>query len=147
MTLLVEGLHEHVCFVIHDSCMSFHGFRTKCQTGESTMLSPCIPIRRTSDSAPFENNLTFHKVPLSAGKYCSIGHKKVFGNVRIRNDHEELAAHPNGEEAPIPLRPSVESSFGVFAKEGISYRRTRRNPVTLLVSNEVAKYNGAQEVS
>jgi hypothetical protein len=67
--------------------------------------------------------LVFQKIPFSGRENGAMGNQEISSNVRIRDDDEELGAHPDGEEGSIFLRPIVYCQLGILAKKGITNGR------------------------
>ena len=66
--------------------------------------------------------------------------------MRIGNDGEELAAHPNGEEWSVFLCPIVYYNFRILIEKSIANRWSWRQGVSTLVTNPLAENNGRQKV-
>ena len=103
---------------------------------------PSIIVLRCGDSSASENGLVFHKVLFAAGEDRAVGDKQILHHLRVGDDDEELIAHEDGEKWTILLRPLVQGSFRVFAKEGVPEKRPRRYRVTLCVFDVLANEKG-----
>jgi len=75
-----------------------------------------------------------------------MGDQEIPSNVRIRDDDEELVAHPDGKEGSVFLRPIIQCQLRTLAEEGIADWRPWRQSVAICIRNPFSEKYGSEEV-
>ena len=90
--------------------------------------------------------MVFQKIPFSGRENGAIGHQEISSNVGIRDDDEELGAHPDGEEGSIFFRPIVYCQLRILSKKGITNGRPWGQGISTLITYPLAKKYRSQEI-